>query len=53
VEILNHYHQDMIIGHLDCFLGELKAVMKAEAAYVDISFPYFVKKNAPVSKIPS
>jgi len=53
VEILNHYHQDMIIGQLDSFLGELKTVMKAEAAYVDISFPYFVRKTAPVSKISS
>ena len=53
VEILNHYHQDMIIGQLDRFLEELKTVMKAEAAYVDISFPYFIRKTAPVSKISS
>lgn len=53
VEILNHYHQDMIIKQLDRFLKELKSVMRAEAAYVDISFPYFIRKTAPVSGISS
>jgi len=43
----------MIIGQLDSFLRELKTVMKAEAAYVDISFPYFMRKSAPVSGISS
>lgn len=53
VEVLNHYHQDMIVGQLDRFLAELRLVMKASAAYVDISFPYFVRKQAPVSGIAS
>ncbi len=53
IEILNRYHKEAFIGKLDVFLSELKKTMKAEAAYVDISFPYFVKKHAPVSKIAS
>ena len=53
LEVLNHYHQDMIVSQLENFLMELKEVMKAQAAYVDVSFPYFVQKKAPVSQIAS
>ena len=53
VEVLNRYHRDSIIGQLDKLLLEVKTLLKADAAYIDISFPYFIKKNAPVSKIAS
>jgi len=53
IEILNKYHQDLFISQLEAFLQDLKNVMKASVAYVDISFPYFLRKLAPVSKIPS
>lgn len=53
VEILHHYHQEAIISNLEPFLTELKASLKAEAAYIDIAFPYFLTKKAPVSKIAS
>jgi len=50
LEVLNRYHQDSIIGQLDKLLLELKSLLKADAAYIDISFPYFMAKQAPVSK---
>lgn len=53
IEILHHYHTEALIGNLPDFLAELKASLKAEAAYIDISFPYFVNKKAPVSGIES
>jgi GTP cyclohydrolase I len=53
IEVLNKYHQDMFISQLESFLLDLKRTMKADASYVDISFPYFIKKLAPVSRIPS
>ena len=53
VEILHHYHQEALIGKLESFLAELKDSLKAEAAYIDIHFPYFISKRAPVSKIAS
>ncbi|HRD00981.1 MAG TPA: GTP cyclohydrolase FolE2 [Candidatus Syntrophosphaera thermopropionivorans] len=53
IEVLNRYHHDSIIGNLESLLQDLKYIMKAEAAYIDISFPYFIKKLAPISKIPS
>jgi GTP cyclohydrolase I len=53
LEVLNRYHEDKLIENLEPFLRELKDKLKADAAYADICFPYFVKKSAPVSKISS
>lgn len=53
IEVLNHYHQDLIVSQLDKFLQETKQHLHAEAAYVDINFPYFIQKRAPVSHITS
>lgn len=50
VEVLNRYHRESIISQLDKLLLELKNLLKADAAYIDINFPYFIKKHAPVSK---
>lgn len=49
LEVLNRYHQESIIGQLDKLLLELKSLLKAEASYIEIFFPYFMKKLAPVS----
>lgn len=53
VEILHHYHTEMLISNLESFLKELKSSLQAEAVYIDLTFPYFVHKTAPVSKIGS
>lgn len=53
VEVLNRYHQDSIIGQLDKLLLDLKSTLKADAAYIDIVFPYFLTKHAPVSGMAS
>ncbi len=50
IEVLNQFHTEAFISKLEDFLIKLKTVMKAESAYVDITFPYFVTKKAPVSK---
>lgn len=52
LEVLNKYH-DCLISKLEEFLTEVKNVLEAERAYTVIRFPYFVKKQAPVSKIES
>lgn len=53
LEVLNRYHQESIIAQLDKLLLELKSLLKADASYIEISFPYFVQKHAPVSQIAS
>jgi len=53
LEILNKYHTEVFIDKLDVFLSELKRTLKADAAYIDIMFPFFMKKQAPVSRVSS
>ena len=53
LEVLNRYHTEVFIDKLDAFLSELKTTLKADSAYIDIMFPFFVKKKAPVSRVSS
>ncbi len=53
VEILHHYHTDVIIFQLENLLDEIKHSLKANSSYIEITFPYFIKKKAPVSGIAS
>jgi GTP cyclohydrolase I len=53
IEVLNHYHQEELIFNLEALLAEIKKSLKANASYIDIKFPYFIQKKAPVSKIAS
>jgi len=53
VEVLNHYHQEEIIFNLEKLLAEIKKSLKANASYIEIAFPYFIQKKAPISRIPS
>ena len=53
IEILNRYHQEKLIEQLESFLKDLRKTLKADAAYIELSFPYFIQKAAPVSKIKS
>lgn len=53
LEVLNHFHQENLIGNLPLFLQELKTALNADASYVSLRFPYFIKKQAPVSKTAS
>jgi GTP cyclohydrolase I len=53
IEVLHHYHQDNIIFNLEKLLSEIRKSLKADTSYIELSFPYFIKKKAPVSKIAS
>ncbi|MDO9578799.1 MAG: GTP cyclohydrolase FolE2 [Candidatus Cloacimonadales bacterium] len=53
IEVLNHFHQENLIGKLPDFLQEMKEALNADASYITLSFPYFIKKKAPVSKTES
>jgi len=53
LEVLNRYHKENLIPRIGDFLLELKTSLRAEAAYVDMAFPYFIEKKAPVSGISS
>lgn len=49
VEILNEYNRRISIQNLSRILGEMKRRLNAESAHLEITFPYFVRKAAPVS----
>ena len=53
VEVLNDYCADLNLNTFFEMLGRVKKSLDAPAANLEISFPYFVKKNAPVSGVPS
>lgn len=53
IEVLNHYHKENLIQKLPLFLEEIKKALHADVAYCIIRFPYFIQKEAPVSKINS
>ncbi|MCD6102038.1 MAG: GTP cyclohydrolase I FolE2 [Candidatus Cloacimonetes bacterium] len=50
VEILNHYHKETIVDNLENLLSEMKKKLDANVAYIEFEFPYFIKKQAPVSR---
>ena len=50
-EVLNDYPEEMTIRTLAKLLPDLKHRLKAETARVRIDFPYFIAKQAPVSKL--
>lgn len=52
LEVLNRYHNHLI-SDLENFIKEVKTTLDADRAYTKISFPYFISKKAPVSKIES
>ncbi|MCX5832310.1 MAG: GTP cyclohydrolase FolE2 [Deltaproteobacteria bacterium] len=53
VEILNEYHGEVNIKTLQLILEKLREKLRAESAHIEISFSYFVKKTAPVSRAKS
>ena len=53
LEVLNKFHKDNLIMRLPEFLAEIKKALNSEYASVNIRFPYFMKKTAPVSKTTS
>jgi len=52
-EILHRYIQDLSIENLRAMLEEMKTKFECEEAHIEIRFPYFISKEAPVSHVPS
>ncbi|MCD4812209.1 GTP cyclohydrolase FolE2 [bacterium] len=50
VEILNDYQREINIEKIDEILKKIRETLHSEAAYLELSFPYFIEKQAPVSK---
>jgi len=49
VEVLTEHHDEIDIRNIKHMLGEIKDRLKAKTAHLELSFPYFINKKAPVS----
>ncbi len=49
IELLNRHRREIDIRKFRALAAELRREMDAEAAFVEVRFPYFIEKSAPVS----
>jgi GTP cyclohydrolase I len=49
VEILNRYHREIDVHKLGRILREMREKLGASSAHLEMEFPYFIEKTAPVS----
>jgi GTP cyclohydrolase I len=52
VEIFHRYRKDLSMPRFLRMLEEIAAGLEAESAYGTLAFPYFLEKQAPVSRLP-
>lgn len=54
IEVLNHYQKESLLStDIENVLFDMKKKLNAKSAYLKFSFKYFIKKQAPVSKLES
>jgi GTP cyclohydrolase IB len=53
VEILNQHEREITVKSFREMLGQMTERLDAESGYIEMNFPYFVNKEAPVSKVKS
>jgi GTP cyclohydrolase I len=49
IEVLNAHRDQMNLRQFGVILDKLRQNLKAQSAHLEVSFPYFVEKRAPVS----
>jgi GTP cyclohydrolase I len=50
IEVLNEHRGEVTMRTLPDILHALKRQLEAEAAHIEVNFPYFIEKEAPVTK---
>ena len=53
VEILNHHGREISVESFESILREMVTKLEAQSGYIEMTFPYFVNKTAPVSGVQS
>ncbi len=53
VEILNQHEHEISVDSFKEMLSEMTERLEAESGHIEMNFPYFVTKAAPVSKVQS
>jgi GTP cyclohydrolase I len=49
IELLNQHHGQVSIERIDSMLHDMKRRLEASRAHLELEFPYFIEKQAPVS----
>lgn len=49
IEVLNLYHGEISVNNFYDILMEMKNKLNAESAHLELEFPYFIEKAAPIS----
>jgi GTP cyclohydrolase IB len=50
IEVLNSHRGEVTMRTMPTILHELKARLEAETAHLEVKFPYFLERSAPVTK---
>jgi GTP cyclohydrolase I len=53
IEILNSYEREISVESFEAMLREMVQRLEAESGHIEMSFPYFINKTAPVSGVQS
>ena len=53
VEILNRHEREISVSSFKDMLAEMTELLEAESGHIEMSFPYFVNKTAPISGVES
>jgi len=53
VEILNSYEREISVESYESMLREMVKRLEAETGHIEMRFPYFISKEAPVSRVKS
>ncbi len=53
VEILNEHEREISVESFESILNEMVDRLEAKSGYIEMNFPYFVNKTAPVSGVQS
>lgn len=52
LSVLNKYQEEMSVTIFPKLLGEVKEELQADSAHLEMTFPYFLEKKAPVTQTP-
>jgi GTP cyclohydrolase I len=52
IEVLNQYRGEISMEKFEEILGKIKLSLNAQSAHMNVEFPYFLEKRAPVSQTP-
>lgn len=53
VEILNQHEREISVESFETILREMVVRLEAKSGYIEMNFPYFVNKTAPISGVQS